>query len=147
MNRCKPFFFPSVSLAPHRHRLAWALSAVLALAGAPAAAQVQPGLGMVRNFPDAALRGHLTLTTTSDALLNSKPLRMAPGMRLFSPQNTLVMAHSVLGQSFKVNYLIEPSTGMLHAAWILTEDEAAQPRKGSDFVLRNFRAESDPVQK
>ena len=72
---------------------------------------------------------------------------MAPGMRLFSPQNSLVMAHTVLGQTFKVNYLIEPSTGMLQSAWILSQGEADQPRKGSDSVERNYRSEFDPVQK
>lgn len=113
----------------------------------PAAAQVQPGLGSMRNFPDAALRGTLAVHAGSDAVLNGRAIRMAPGMRLFSPQNTLVMAHTVQGQTFKVNYLIEPSTGMLLTAWILTEGEAAQPRKGSDTVDRNYRSEYDAVQK
>jgi len=57
------------------------------------------------------------------------------------------MAHTVLGQSFKVNYVIEPSTGMLISAWILTKAEASQPRRGSDSVVRNFRVESDSAQK
>jgi len=113
----------------------------------PASAQVQGALGVSRTFPDAALRGTLTITATSDATLNGRPIRMAPGMRLFSPQNSLIMAHMVLGQSFKVNYLIEPSTGMLQSAWILSQGEADQPRKGSDSVERNYRAESDPVKK
>ena len=63
-------------------------------------------------------------------------------MRLFSPQNTLIMAHSVLGKTFKVNYVLEVSTGMLHAAWILTEGEAAKPLKGSDAVITNITTES-----
>lgn len=113
----------------------------------PASAQVQGALGVSRTFPDAALRGTLTITATSDATLNGRAIRMAPGMRLFSPQNSLVMAHTVLGQTFKVNYLIEPSTGMLQSAWILSQGEADQPRKGSDTVERNYRSEFDPVQK
>jgi hypothetical protein len=100
-------------------------------------------MGSVRNFPDAALRGELTVNSTADATLNGNAIRMAPGMRLFSPQNTLVMAHTVLGQRFKVNYVIEPSTGLLISAWILTKAEASQPRKASDSVGRNFRVESD----
>ena len=98
----------------------------------PATAQVEPGLGLSRPFPDQALRGTLTIAAGSQAVLNGAPIRMAPGMRLFSPQNNLVMLHNVTGQTFKVNYLIENSTGMLLSAWILTEGEAAQPRKGSD---------------
>ncbi|BEP93352.1 hypothetical protein GmRootA79_17360 [Acidovorax sp. A79] len=101
----------------------------------------------MRTFPDAALRGTLTLNTVSEATLNGRTIRMAPGMRLLSPQNTLVMAHTVLGQSYKVNYVIENSTGMLITAWILTQGEAEQPRKGSDTVERNYRAESDPIKK
>ena len=101
----------------------------------------------MRTFPDAAQRGNLTITSVSEASLNGRPIRMAPGMRLLSPQNTLVMAHTVVGQSFKVNYVIETSTGMLITAWILTQGEAEQPRKGSDTVERNFRAESDILQK
>ncbi|WP_202900066.1 hypothetical protein [Acidovorax sp. JHL-9] len=145
MNRCR-FDPPSTSVRSYRHgrALAGALGAAWLLAMAPATAQVPAGMGMVRNFPEAALRGNLTINGTSDATLNGRAIRMAPGMRLLSPQNTLVMAHTVLGQSFQVNYTIEPSTGMLLSAWILTKAEASQPRKGSDTVERNFRADSDP---
>ncbi|KQO20204.1 hypothetical protein ASF16_06495 [Acidovorax sp. Leaf78] len=114
---------------------------------APAQAQVQPGMGVVRNFPDASLRGSLTIQGGSDAVLSGRTIRMAPGMRLFSPQNSLVMLHTVQGQTFKVNYLIENSTGMLLSAWILTEGEAAQPRNGSDTIQFNFRTDSDPTKK
>ena len=106
-----------------------ALALAAALAAPPVLAQQVPfGLGNVRKFPEAALRGKLSIMSTVDAELNSRAIRMAPGMRLFSPQNSLVMLHTVIGQSFKVNYVIEPSTGMLLTAWILTEAEAAQPR-------------------
>ena len=131
MNRCNSPVSPPI----YRHRHAWLAALAccgLLSAATPAVAQVEPGLGMNRPFPEAALRGTLTLSTTAEAVLNGKSIRMAPGMRLFSPQNTLIMAHTVLGQTFKVNYVLEASTGMLHAAWILTEREAAQPRKGSD---------------
>jgi hypothetical protein len=53
----------------------------------------------------------------------------------------------VLGQSYKVNYVIENSTGMLITAWILTQGEAEQPRKGSDTVERNYRTEYDAIRK
>jgi hypothetical protein len=150
MNRCrsKPLS-ATASLPRFWHALAVALgtAVVVLLTSTPATAQVPSGTGMVRNFPEAALRGNLTVNSTSDATLNGNAIRMAPGMRLLSPQNTLVMAHTVLGQSFKVNYVIEPSTGMLISAWILTQAEASQPRKGSDAIVRNYRAESDPAQK
>lgn len=147
MNRCTTTSRSVFSFAPRSRGLLAGLACALALCALPAAAQVQPGLGGVRTFPDAALRGNLTLNSATEATLNGRTIRMAPGMRLLSPQNTLVMIHSVLGQSYKVNYVIENSTGMLLTAWILTQGEAEQPRKGSDTVERNFRAESDPVQK
>ena len=139
MNRCTTTFFSR----PLARRLVAGLALALLGATLPAAAQVVPGLGGMRNFPDAALRGTLTLNSLTEATLNGRSIRMAPGMRLLSPQNTLVMLHGVLGQSYKVNYVIENSTGMLLTAWILTEGEAAQPRKGpGDSVQFNFRTES-----
>ena len=143
MNRCLP---APVPLRPRRAALLLAaLCAAAALTGAPAAAQgtVQGSMGGMRNFPDAALRGSLVITAASEAEINGRTVRMAPGMRLFSPQNTLVMMHTVLGQQFTVNYLIENSTGMLLTAWILSNAEAAQKRAGSDSVQRNFTFESD----
>ena len=146
MNRCNTPASAPIS----RHRHAWLIAlacGALVSVALPAAAQVEPGLGMTRPFPEAALRGTLTLSTTAEAVLNGKSIRMAPGMRLFSPQNTLIMAHTVLGQTFKVNYVLEASTGMLHAAWILTEREAAQPRKGSDSTTSNITTGSGAVLK
>ncbi|RZJ61311.1 MAG: hypothetical protein EON49_05830 [Acidovorax sp.] len=151
MNRCTPApHSPPASTGRRLHAaraLAAASLSALACLAMPAHAQVQPGLGVVRNFPDASLRGSLTIQGGSDAVLSGRTIRMAPGMRLFSPQNSLVMLHTVQGQTFKVNYLIENSTGMLLSAWILTEGEAAQPRNGSDTIQFNFRTDSDPTKK
>ena len=146
MNRCNTSATAPISRRRHGWLVALACGTLMSVA-LPAAAQVEPGLGMNRPFPEAALRGTLTLSTTAEAVLNGKSIRMAPGMRLFSPQNTLVMAHTVLGQTFKVNYVLEASTGMLHAAWILTEREAAQPRKGSDSTTSNITTGSGAVLK
>ena len=43
--------------------------------------------------------------------------------------------------------MLENSTGMLITAWILTQGEAEQPRKGSDTVERNYRTEYDVIRK
>ena len=108
----------------------------------PAQAQVVNPLGAVRNFPDAAERGTLTILGVQEARLNSRDIRMAPGMRLFSPQNTLVQRHTVIGQTYKVNYVLETSTGMLHAAWILSEAEAAKPLKGKSPAPTNITTDN-----
>ena len=150
MNRCTTTSLLASSLtsptAPVRKLIA-AVACALLCGTLPVSAQVQPGLGGMRTFPDAAQRGTLTLNTASEATLNGRTIRLAPGMRLLSPQNTLVMMHTVLGQSYKVNYVIENSTGMLITAWILTQGEAEQPRKGSDTVERNYRTEYDVIRK
>jgi hypothetical protein len=101
MNRCHFGSFTATA-SPRRYgrALASAWVTTLVLTMTPATAQVPSGMGMVRNFPEAALRGNLTINSTSDATLNGNAIRMAPGMRMLSPQNTLVMAHTVLGQSF-----------------------------------------------
>jgi hypothetical protein len=148
MKRCT--LAPTSPAGPGRSLgvLAAAGLAVMLGAAAPVQAQQVPGgMGEMRNFPDASLRGSLTIQAGSNALLNGQPIRMAPGMRLFTPQNTLVMMHTVQGQTFRVNYLVENSTGMLLSAWILTQGEAAQARKGADTIQFNFRTESDPVTK
>jgi len=141
MNRCPT--------APHpfRPRVAPLLAAVLccaALYGIPAAAQntVQGSMGSMRTFPDAALRGTLVVTAPGVAEINGRALLLAPGMRLMSPQNTLVMPHNVVGNQYTVNYIVETSTGMLLTAWILSTAEATQPRAGAG-VARNFGFASD----
>ena len=103
------------------------------LLAASAQAQQLPQLqahetNQTRHFPNAALRGTLVVTGLYEAQLNGKPVRMAPGMRLFSTSNALTPIHTVVGTSLTVNYVNEPSSGMLISAWILSPSEAAQKR-------------------
>ncbi|MGP1682207.1 MAG: hypothetical protein ACTS8S_07765 [Giesbergeria sp.] len=112
------------------------------LAATPVFAQSQGELGGVRTFPEQARRGKLAILSTVDAEIDGKPVRMAPGMRLFGTQNALVMLHTVVGKEFVVNYRMEGSSGMLHTAWILTKAETDLARAGS-APKRNFNFESD----
>jgi hypothetical protein len=151
MHRCTPCLGPSVE-RPHspaaRLLLAFSFTVGAAFAGllaslpTPAQAQMQPSVGAARNFPEAALRGTLVVTGQNMAEVNGKAIRMAPGMRLLNPENALLMLHTVIGQKLTVNYLIEPSTGMLWTAWVLSPAETAQQRKGSG-VQRNYLFESE----
>ena len=101
-----------------------------AFATAPAIAQISEAApGNVRNFPDQALRGTLVVTGLYDAQLNGKAIRMAPGVRLLSPQNALLPIHTAIGKPLIVNYVNETSTGMLLTAWILSPSEAEQKRR------------------
>ncbi|MBS0507116.1 MAG: hypothetical protein JSR53_07015 [Proteobacteria bacterium] len=121
---------------------AMALTATLALPLFSHAQQAPTPAGQ-RNFPDAALRGQLTIASSAEARLNNANVRLAPGLRIFNTSNALVFAHTLINQPVTVNYVLEPSTGMLHTVWLLTEGEARQPRKGSDAVQTNIRFESD----
>ena len=105
------------------------LLATSALVAVPAFSQVMThDTGAVRNFPDSAQRATLVVTGLYEAQLNGKPIRMAPGVRLFSTSNALVPIHTVVGTSLTVNYVNEASTGMLLKAWVLNPSEAAQKR-------------------
>ncbi len=137
MNRC-----PSRSARRVLPTIVFALSALLSFSAPSAFAQMHGEIGGVRTFPEQAKRGNLAIFSTVNAQIDGKPVRMAPGMRLFSPQNSLVMLHSVIGKQFTVNYRMEGSSGMLHTAWILNKAEIALPRAGST-VPQNFRFESD----
>ncbi|GAB3357479.1 MULTISPECIES: hypothetical protein [Giesbergeria] len=149
MHCCTPVTLPSLGGSLRTHVSHWSFAlALIALVGGltswptPAQAQMLPTAGAARNFPEAALRGTLVVTGQGVAEINGQAIRMAPGMRLLNPENALVMLHTVVGQKFTVNYLVEQSTGMLLTAWVLSAAEAAQERKGSG-VQRNYRFESD----
>jgi hypothetical protein len=102
--------------------LAFALAAATtSFLPTPAAAQVH------RNFTQAALRGVIAFTSPSDATLNTKPIRLAPGARIHGVDNMLVMSGTLIGQRYPANYTLE-SNGMLYEIWLLSKDEeAVQP--------------------
>lgn len=121
------------------------LAAATWLALPPATAQpLQPATAAgQRTFPDTARRGMLLLESRTTARINGQPVRLAPGLRIFSPDNTLVFAHTLIGEKRTVNYVTEASTGMLLTAWILNPAEANRPRKGSEATDTNIRSEWD----
>ena len=88
------------------------------------AVQAQGYPAGTRSFPDTAQRGELVITAMPQVTLNGKAIRTTPGFRLFDAKNRLVFGHTLQGQKFTVNYVIEPSTQWLHQAWILTPEEA-----------------------
>ena len=94
----------------------------------PTAAVTTAAAAGTRNFPPAALRGTLVIGALPEVQLNDKPMRTSPGFRLFSTEGRLLMGHTLAGQKLLVNYVVEPSTQWLHAAWVLTPAEAALKR-------------------
>jgi hypothetical protein len=97
-------------------RCAIALSLALA-ATLPAHAQ--------RVFQQNALRGELVITQPPEALLNGKPARLAPSVRIRNQSNLIQLSGSLLGQQLVVNYTLD-AVGELRDVWILTAAEAAK---------------------
>ncbi|THU05214.1 hypothetical protein E9531_01265 [Lampropedia puyangensis] len=77
----------------------------------------------VRVFPEKSLFGTLLVLDANTARINGQAFRMAPGMRIFNQDNLMLPSAQVAGQSLKVRYLMETSTGMLQTAWVLREAE------------------------
>ena len=78
-----------------------------------------------RVFQANALRGELLFTQPPEALLNGKPARLAPGLRIRNPLNMIQLSGSLLGQKLVVNYTLDPA-GEVRDVWILTEAELAK---------------------
>ena len=106
-----------------------------AIAAVPALAQTAtyaPFQGPVRAFPNHAFRGTLVVTSLADATIDGNKLLLAPAFKLYNPQNMAVRPNTMLDQKLTVNYVIEKSSGRVHAAWILNSDEAALKRDRAD---------------
>ena len=95
------------------------LLAAIAATALPAHAQ------LLRNFPAAALRGDLRVTQPPDALLNNRPARLAPGVRIRGADNMVVLSGAVVGVPLPVHYTLD-STGLVLDVWVLTPAEAAR---------------------
>lgn len=90
-----------------------------------------------RNFPIGTLRGSLLVVSSPEIQLDGQAERLAPGVRIRSPQNTLVMPANLTGQNLLVNYRRDP-TGAVNEVWILTPEEAQAKRASADKPLLNF---------
>ncbi|MDP1691522.1 MAG: hypothetical protein Q8L49_06160 [Burkholderiaceae bacterium] len=78
-----------------------------------------------RVFQANALRGELVVTQPPEALLNGRPVRMAPGLRIRNPLNMIQLSGSLLDQKLAVNYTLD-GAGELREVWILSQAELAK---------------------
>ena len=101
-----------------------------ALAGLPAAAQDVGDPPAVRDFPKNALRGHLVVLAPPEISMDGKPDRLAPGARLRSSDNLLLLTGQVINQNLTVNYLRD-NMGLVQQVWVLTDAEAKLKRPNS----------------
>lgn len=90
-----------------------------------------------RTFPIGTLRGKFMVLDGADVELDGKADRLAPGARIRSPQNMLVMAGSITGQKYLVNYTRD-AAGLLREVWILTPEEAVAKRESLDKPFLNI---------
>ena len=133
MNRC----------TPHLLRILFVLAAASPLATLPAHAQTATEFKpAVRNFPPAALRGELVVTTPPVITLDGKPDRLSPGARIRDTHNMLVMSGTLVNQKVVVNYLRE-SAGNVHEVWILNSEEARLKRPNSKASWFSFGSSDD----
>ncbi len=142
MNRCNgraggPLF--SISLI--------ALGALLYAAGAVGAADAIAQTGPEptqneallggRNFPAGALRGSFMVLNAPEIQLDGQPDRLAPGVRIRSAHNLLVLASNLTGQNLLVNYTRD-AAGLVRDVWLLTPQEARAERASVERPLLNF---------
>lgn len=130
MNRC-----PSFARSGAAALLVLVLSAGATSWPGNAAAQ-----GAVRQFPQAAKRGALTVTAPPEVLINGAVERLSPGVRIRGVNNLLVMSASLVGKTYIVNYVREKQ-GLIQEIWLLNQYEVEEKRSGMEPVT-NFVFES-----
>ena len=101
-----------------------ALSALATLAALPSAAHAQASRPVP--IPPQSLRGEMLFGMPPEVKLNDQATRLSPATRIRGQSNTLVMSATLSGQTWKVNYTLDPYTGLVQDVWLLTADEAAR---------------------
>ena len=96
---------------------------------------------VAREFPAAAVRGIIQIAAPPSVLLDGKPDRLSPGVRIRSPQNRLLMSGALVGERMLVN-LTRDSGGLIHEIWVLSPEEALQTRELATSP-RNFQFSSE----
>ena len=77
-----------------------------------------------RNFPQHSLRGELMILQPPEALLNGRPVRLAPGARIRGLDNMLQMSGALVDQKMVVHYTLDYA-GLMLDVWVLTPAELA----------------------
>lgn len=123
------------------HRRRFVKWIVFAVPLAWASATVSVAQSLQREFPTAAVRGIVQIVAPPSVLLDGKPDRLSPGVRIRSPQNRLLMSGSLVGESMLVNFTRD-SGGLIHEIWVLSPEEALQKRELATSP-RNFQFSSE----
>jgi hypothetical protein len=78
-----------------------------------------------RHFPADALRGSMVIGQVPEVLLNAKPARLSPGVRIRDQGNLQPRPAALIGMTLVVHYTVD-TLGLVKDVWILTPDEAAR---------------------
>ena len=90
-----------------------------------------PATAQLRRFPPKTRVGKFALMSFPQAMLDGKQVQLAPGVRIHSVDNTLVVPSTLSGER-TVRYRLDP-LGQMIEIWLLTsaEAEAALREPGS----------------
>ena len=113
-----------------------ALAAVFTLSVAHVLAQ-----GIVREAPADVRPARMAVGAPPEITLDGKADRLSPGARIRNVQNLVVLSGSLAGQTVPVVYRRD-GAGLVHEAWILTEDEYAKvaPAASNPSILDRMLA-------
>lgn len=92
----------------------------------------------LRIIPTTAQYGMLHTTSAFEATIDRKAVRLSPGMRLFNPQNMMVLPSSILQQNTNVAYTLDVQ-GFVQQAWILTPGEQPAATSFIEKLLSGFK--------
>jgi len=76
-----------------------------------------------RTFPANAMRGVFTATVYPQVVINNQTATLAPGAKIYSRENTIVMHTTLVNKTLLVNYTLDVQ-GYVNRVWILTREEA-----------------------
>ena len=110
------------------------LRCLAALAGASALLALcvpLPATAQLRRFPPKTRVGKFALLSFPQAMLDGRQVQLAPGVRILSVDNTLVVPSTLSGER-TVRYRLDP-LGQMIQIWLLTpaEADAASREPGS----------------
>lgn len=90
-----------------------------------------------RRFPTTSLRGEMVVTSPPEILMDDRPDRLSPGARIRDTENRMVVSGALANQRVVVNYVRDPM-GQVSEAWILTQEEAREKRRGLFETITNY---------
>ncbi|MDF2465599.1 MAG: hypothetical protein K0Q43_3834 [Ramlibacter sp.] len=78
--------------------------------------------GIRREAPKDVVLGKMVVTAPPQITIDGKPDQLSPGSRIRDLNNMLVLSGGIVGKTLPVVYKRD-AAGLVHEAWILTEDE------------------------